>query len=451
MYAYPDMESKKKLTSGKVIQKKSIRNYPGMLHNMDMAHSDKLEVLQEYGGVNRPEILRLTIPGPKNFQYQEERRANLISQHVSPKSAEIGGSVSTALRTAPEGWNKWGDAGNQDTLDEFNVIYSVPWLNYSAEQEFNHLANGYMRHAVITNDFNSVEYRSDGAHFLDEQQALFESYNRMSLPLQTFVRAVADEGIDFGVPEDLLTGPLLASLRDAIRKVLYQEALAALVNGILNAPGVSEQNFRRQLGERAGGATERTEILNKLVQHIALSNEQLEILKYLLPLFGQVLPAYAISFEAHAHATQEMMAAPGARQVGFLDQHSTLAGASVNKAVNTKDSGHAADALSMAMVEAARFEFLRGRIGRMKTGTWLIFHQRAIKLGELFTNYSGIVAFTGVVIGNPGWERYGLSAVQVDAWVAAQAFGAVPGAAGVANGIQPRNWAETTGDFYVII
>lgn len=448
MDSYVGVEKKK--ASGKVIQKKSIRDYTGQLHNLHQAHSVNLISHQVYGGINRPEILCLTIPAPPHFLYRKERRANLISQHVSGKAAEIGSDVSAALATVHNGWNDWGAVGNQDTLDEFNVIYSAPWLGFSAEQEFNRLANGYMRHAVITNGANVEEYRSNGAHALDEQQKLFEAYNGMTPQLQLFVRNVARVQINFAQQTNPLAAAQLEALRAAIRKVQYQEALADLVGGILDVPGQVQQNFSRQLRERAGGSAERIEIINRLNQHTALTDAQIQILNILLVEFGQILPGTII--DPHAHATVAAMSlVETTNRAVFRDQHSELSANSVNDAINTVNSGHAADALSMAIVEAARFAFLRGRIGRMRTNTWLIFHQRAIKLGELFTNYSNIVASTGVNINNPGWERYGLTSAQVNGWVAVQAMGPAPVAAGEANGVQNQNWAKATGDFCVII
>lgn len=444
MYGFAE---KKKKETGKTIQRKSIRAYPGVLRNLDEAHSVNLVSLQPYGGMNRPEILRLTIP--QQFVLGAKSRANLISQHVSPKAAQIGSNVSAALAMNPGGWNDWGAPDNPDTLDEFNVVFSVPGLDIYAEQEFNRLANGYMRHTVITNTAAVDEYTSNGAHALDEQQALFESYNGMAAGVQGFVRNVANQQINFGVQTNVLSAAQIAVLRTAVRTVLYQEALAVLVNGVL--AGVQQQYFSEQLRERAGGAAGKTAILNKLNQHQPLLAEELHILKVLLPLCGQVLPQVNLISNAHAApgamSTLPLAATP---RIGFIDQHQNLAGVSVNDAINMANSGHAADALSMATVEAARFEFLRGRIGRMRTSTWLIFHQRAIKMGEMFTNYSAIVASTGVNINQRGWERYGLTAAQVSAWAAGQALGAAP-AAGLANGVQNRNWAETTGNFYIIL
>lgn len=76
-----------------------------------------------------------------------------------------------------------------------------------------------------------------------------------------------------------------------------------------------------------------------------------------------------------------------------------------------KTKGKAGDALSIAVVEAARFAFLRNHIGEMKTNTLLRFNNKCVTLSVLFSNYKNILEkYYHSNLSKPGWEQYDLTA-----------------------------------------
>jgi hypothetical protein len=103
----------------------------------------------------------------------------------------------------------------------------------------------------------------------------------------------------------------------------------------------------------------------------------------------------------------------------YTDAHKDLRDKSIQGALLEAD-GRAGDALSMAAVEAARFKFLRSRIGSIYTDTYLIFGDYAITFGVLIKRFGNIVAnhvgdknATAVA----GWQVYGLESIDVLKWI----------------------------------
>ena len=87
----------------------------------------------------------------------------------------------------------------------------------------------------------------------------------------------------------------------------------------------------------------------------------------------------------------------------------------MNPILNVKDTKEkAGDALSMAVVEAARFKFLRNHIENMKTDTLLRFNHKCVCLSVLFSNYKNILKiYYHSKLSNSGWEQYGITAQMI--------------------------------------
>ena len=100
------------------------------------------------------------------------------------------------------------------------------------------------------------------------------------------------------------------------------------------------------------------------------------------------------------------------RDLPYSETHGAIEKQTISHTIsNVKNTkGKAGDALSMAVVEAARFKFLRNHIGKMGTNTLLRFNNKCVYLSVLYSNYKNIIqTYNRNYLPEQGWEKYGIT------------------------------------------